>query len=328
MSSRVSRLQPAAVAMERENNAESMRKWREKKEEKKKASKKKYYEKNKVKISQQYVEKKSKMAEEKRPRASSNTGRRGRTATATAKTLSTERVRKFRLKKAAEKEEEERRKRLSKERSRRYRDKKLAGVLTGQSVMPTVSPGSSFSPSTFQSRMAKKRAVDKTKSVLPKTPEKKVEIITNLVCSPRTRKALHEKGLVKSPEEEKEVEALRAVATDLSGAIKVLKHDKKKESQAAFGAMKSLAFGETVKKKRLTSSVSKLVSLNRRSISKGIKRRAEVLKGDEPSWLFAKRKPRIDSVKEEVKQTICQFWTYEASRPTGDKKYCAQAYWP
>ena len=106
---------------------------------------------------------------------------------------------------------------------------------------------------------------------------------------------------MKSPEEEKEVEALRAMATDLGGAINVLKHDKKKENQAAFGAMKSLAFGETVKK-TLTSSVSKLVSLNRRSISKGIKRRAEVLKGDEPSWLFTKRKPRIDSVKEEVKQ--------------------------
>jgi len=58
----------------------------------------------------------------------------------------------------------------------------------------------------------------------------------------------------------------------------------------------------------------------RRSISKRIKCRAEVLEGDEPSWLFTKRKPRIDSIKEEVKQTICHFWTFEASRPTGDKK--------
>ena len=71
----------------------------------------------------------------------------------------------------------------------------------------------------------------------------------------------------------------------------------------------------------MTSTVSKLVSLDRRSISKGIKRRADVLKGDEPSWLFTKRKPRINSVnEEEVKQTICHFWTYEASRPNGDKK--------
>ena len=143
----------------------------------------------------------------------------------------------------------------------------------------------------------------------------------NLVCSPQTRKVLHEKGLVTSPKEEKEVEALRAMATDLSGAINILKHDKKRGRQAAFGAMKSLAFGETVKKKRLTSSVSKLVSLNRWSISKCIKRTAEVLKGDEPSCLFTKRKPRIDSVKEEVMQAICQFWTFQESTPTGDKKH-------
>ena len=91
------------ATMEHENNAESMRKWREKKEEKKKASKKKYYEKNKVKISQMYVEKKSKMAEEKRTRASLNRGCRNVAATATAKTSSAERVRKLRQKKAAEK---------------------------------------------------------------------------------------------------------------------------------------------------------------------------------------------------------------------------------
>lgn len=183
-SAQVSCLQPSAVAMEPENSAESMRKWREKKEEKKKAAKKNYYEKNKVKISQLHVEKKSKMAEGKRTRASLNRGCRGGAVTASAKASSAERVRKLRQKKAAEKEEEERRKQLSKERSKRYRDKKQAGVLTGQSVMPTVSPESSSSPSAFQSRMAKKRAVDKTKNVLPKTPEKKVEIVENLVCSP------------------------------------------------------------------------------------------------------------------------------------------------
>lgn len=49
--------------------------------------------------------------------------------------------------------------------------------------------------------MAKKKAVDKT--------------------------TVQEKGLVTSPKEEKEVEALRAMATDLSEAINILKHDKK-----------------------------------------------------------------------------------------------------
>ncbi|KAK2571200.1 hypothetical protein P5673_003765 [Acropora cervicornis] len=88
--------------------------------------------------------------------------------------------------------------------------------------MPTVSLRSSSSPSAFQSRMAKKRAVDKTKNLLPKTPEKKVEILKNMGCSPQTRKALHEKGLVTSPKEENEVEALRAMATDLMQSSKDL----------------------------------------------------------------------------------------------------------
>jgi len=45
-----------------------------------------------------------------------------------------------------------------------------------------------------------------------------------------------------------------------------------------------------------------------------------VLKGDEPSWLLTKRKPWVDALSEEVKHSVCHFWTYEASRPTGDKK--------
>ena len=150
-------LQPAAVAVEPENNAESKRRWREKKEEKKQAWQNKHYEKNKIKISQLYVE-----------RASLNRSCHSKAATATAKTSSTERVGKLHQKKAVEKEEEEQRKRLSKKRSKRYHDKKWAGVLTGQSVIPPVLLRSSSSPSAFQSRMAKKRAVDKTKNVLPK----------------------------------------------------------------------------------------------------------------------------------------------------------------
>ncbi|KAL9976804.1 hypothetical protein ACROYT_G014138 [Oculina patagonica] len=171
----------------------------------------------------------------------------------------------------------------------------------------------------FKSRMANEGAVDKTRKVLPATPNKKVEVVEKLVQSPQTREALEKKGLIKSPEEEKEMEALRAITTDLTSGIKHLKRNKKSEGRAAFGAIKSLAFGETVKEKRLTSTVSKLVSLNRRSVSRGIKRRCEVLKGDEPSWLLTKRKPRVDALSEEVKNSVCLYWTFEASRPTGDK---------
>ena len=48
------------------------------------------------------------------------------------------------------------------------------------------------------------------------------------------------------------------------------------------------AFDEKVKEKRLTTSVLKLVSLNWRSVHRGIRCRFEVLKGDKPSWLLTK----------------------------------------
>lgn len=60
--------------------------------------------------------------------------------------------------------------------------------------------------------------------------------------------------------------------------------------------------------------------MDRKSIGRGIKRRMEILKGEEPSWLISKRKVRFDAVPEEVKRKVYDFWTTQASRPTGDKK--------
>lgn len=95
----------------------------------------------------------------------------------------------------------------------------------------------------FKSRMAKKRAVDKTRQTLPPTPSKRVVVVEKLVKSPQTRKSLKKKGLIKSPEEEKEIEALKAITSDPSSGIEHLKRNKKHEGRAAFRAIKSLAFG-------------------------------------------------------------------------------------
>ena len=46
----------------------------------------------------------------------------------------------------------------------------------------------------------------------------------------------------------------------------------------------------------------------------------EILKGEEPSWLVSKRKVRFDALSEEVKREVYDFWTTQASCPTGDKK--------
>ena len=194
------------------------------------------------------------------------------------------------------------------QRSKKYRSRKKAVeiVIETEETLLVETVG------VFKSRMAKKRAIDKRRKVLPPTPSKKVEVVEKPVLSPHTRNSLEKKGLVKSPEEEKEMEALRAITSDLTSGIKHLTRNKKNKGCTAFVAIKSLPFGETVKEK--------LVSLDRRSVSQGKKRWFEVLKGDEPSWLLTKRKPRVDSLSEEVKNSVCLYWTFEASRPTGDKK--------
>ena len=156
----------------------------------------------------------------------------------------------------------------------------------------------------FKSQMAKKRAVDKTRKALLATPSKKVEVVEKLVLSPQTKKVTGEKRLSKITRRRKRNRSFKSHHIRPHQWYKAFEAQQENEGRAAFGAMKSLAFGETVKEKRLTSTVSKLVLLDRRSVSQGIKHRFEVLKGEEPSWLLTKRKPRVDSLSEEVKNSL------------------------
>ena len=109
------------------------------------------------------------------------------------------------------------------QRSKKYRSRKKAAeiVIETEETLPVETVG------VFKSRMAKKRAVDKTRKALPATPSKKVEVVEKLVLSPQRRKSLEKRGLVKSPREEKEMEALRAITSDLTSGIKHLKRNKK-----------------------------------------------------------------------------------------------------
>ena len=71
-----------------------------------------------------------------------------------------------------------------------------------------------------------------------------------------------------------------------------------------------------MKSKRQQSRVAKLVNVKCKRVSEGISRRRKVLKGEEASWLATKRAMRLDSVKEEDKRAIYDYWTQTASRPT------------
>ena len=55
------------------------------------------------------------------------------------------------------------------------------------------------------------------------SPKKKAEGIETLTNSPRTRKILANLGVVKTPEEQKEMNTLRALASDISEGLKQVK---------------------------------------------------------------------------------------------------------
>lgn len=73
----------------------------------------------------------------------------------------------------------------------------------------------------------------KTKESLPRRPEKKAELLQKIASSPRTRDVLVAKGLIRTPDEEKEVSALKAMAADISEGVQHMKKSIAKDNRAA-----------------------------------------------------------------------------------------------
>ena len=126
----------------------------------------------------------------------------------------------------------------------------------------------------YQNRMSRKRATDKIKDVLPSTPQKKVEVIEEIMTSsPRTRKLLSDRKIVKTPEDERQAKTLQALANDIAEGLQEIKGWGSNENRSVFGAFKSLAFGKHVQNAKAAKSLSKIIKLNEKSIGKAIKKR-------------------------------------------------------
>ena len=118
----------------------------------------------------------------------------------------------------------------------------------------------------------------------------------------------------------KETAALRALAADIAEGANNVKKSRSKDKQAAYSALKHLAFGQNVAKSRAKKTLSTLVNVRRKSVRKAVKERQKILSGEKKSWLYLERKTRGDAISQEDKQLVFNYWTYDASRPTGDKK--------
>lgn len=63
-----------------------------------------------------------------------------------------------------------------------------------------------------------------------------------------------------------------------------------------------------------------MVEFNTESVSKVIRTRESILKGDTESWLYTQRKVCQNAISEEDGKATFNYWTNTASRQTGDKK--------
>ena len=80
-----------------------------------------------------------------------------------------------------------------------------------------------------------------------------------------------------TPEEEKEVLAMKAMAEDLKEGIDQVKKDNSKTGRVAFAVTKSLTFGKNVKKRRGQRTLAKTLALDRHNVRAGINKREQTL---------------------------------------------------
>lgn len=62
------------------------------------------------------------------------------------------------------------------------------------------------------------------------------------------------------------------------------------------------------------------MNLSKKSISKAMQHRENILKGKVENWLYTKWKVQEDALIDEDSKIIYDYWTNTADRPTGDKK--------
>ena len=318
MTSSVENLHASLAKYSMENKKYSADQWRKEKEEKKLKQQREYYERNKEVLAQKARERMRLLRSKKKNATVAAVKTRTSAQKADDKRANRERnaasATKKKVLKQREKEREEKKRQQTRERVRKLRQNRK------ESSFAQPKPEVNITTPAFSSRMAKKRAKDKVSPALPQTPAKKAEILQNLASTPRTRKILEKKKFVRPVEEQQNIEAMECLVEDLAEGLSKVKKAKSTDERAAYNCTRSLAFGSSVKKNKHQTRIAKMMGVKRSQVSKAIKHRERVLKGDEACWLSTKRNVRCDAIKEEDKRVIYDFWTLQASRPTGSKR--------
>ena len=173
----------------------------------------------------------------------------------------------------------------------------------------------------FCNRTARKRAIDTAKASLPRSPRKKIAVVSSLIESPTTRQSLQQRGYVNSPENEEELQMASSILQDATAAVQATKRKRSNDARTASQVSLSFICGENVSSKRLKSKVSKKLGINRKRLSTAFKHRTKTLRSDKSCWLYTKRRTRSDAIPAEHRKLAHDFWSSPGiSRPTGNKK--------
>lgn len=157
--------------------------------------------------------------------------------------------------------------------------------------------------------------------MLPKTPDKKAEVIASLLNSPRTRNILSDRGLVFNEEQESTYRICNAMLQDVSSVISCEKTRRNDDSRKVMNVGISLLCGETIESNGLASKAASQLGVSRRRIAMALQHRAAALSSKESAWTYTSRKTRSDAIDDDVKRSVYDFWCAPGiSRPTGNKK--------
>ena len=126
-------------------------------------------------------------------------------------------------------------------------------------------------------RMAETRVIERVDRAcfLPKTPEKKAQVVERILESPRTRNILESKGILKTPKERREDDI---TASTGSWYLRWIESSKKvagvRKKRPKLPVLQITCFWWECKEELYAKkTLSKLVSLNSWSISQGINKR-------------------------------------------------------
>lgn len=175
--------------------------------------------------------------------------------------------------------------------------------------------------SSFPSRTAKKRALDKARKALPHSPRRRAEVITSLLDSPTTQKFVSSLVALNSTEQQEEVRLAKAIIQDVSSVVDDTKNKRSDGARTTMHLGLSVLCGSHVAQGNMRKSLAQVLNINRRRIAMSVGQETTLLCDKEALWALTKRQTRSDAIPDDHKKLAQDFWCSPGiSRTTGNKK--------